>query len=336
MRMRSSIIIFFLSFFISFFLFSESEASEKWAADGNKKESFTEYKKWIEHNKTSNKFTSSLLKAAEISPDITESILLLTNNIKYIKKPQEYRRALITLGKYQELNGDISSAQQSFEKGVDIPTLKTDYSLLFNSAVLLLSLGEYDKSKNQLLKILGGNKKEKLFYEANILLAKIYLYKGESLLFKKAVKTIETGKGKGIPLVDYFLFRIDPDSLPDKKQKESPENMLQSGEISLLPTAENIFNPLEKETNEIQKEHKIKVDNLQQKISIQTGSFHDPENAEYLSKDLQKLGFDAFVEKQNINGKVYYKVLINAASPGEVPEIILKLKDKGFEGYPIY
>jgi len=335
MRTHYRIIIFFLSFFLSFFLFSKSVTAEKLAAGGNKKESFIEYKKWIEHNKTSDIFTSSLLKAAEISPDISESILLLKNNIKYIKKPQEYRTALITLGKYQELNGDISSAQQSFEKGADIPTLKTDYTLLFNSAVLLLSLGEYDKSKTQLLQVLSGNKKENIFYRTNILLAKIYLYKGESRLFKKAVKTIEMGKEKGIPLVDYFLFRIDPDSLPDKIQKESPENMLRAGDISLLPTAENVFNPLKKETTEIQKQQKVTVD-TQQKFSIQTGSFLDPENAEYLKKDLQKLGFKAFVEKQTINGVIYYKVLIDAVNPGKVPEIILKLKDKGFEGYPIY
>ncbi len=184
MRTRSGIIIFFLSFFIYFFLFSESGTAKKLAGEGNKKESFNEYKKWMDHNKTSDIFTSSLLKAAEISPDITESILLLKNNIQYIKKQQEYRTALITLGKYQELNGDISSAQQSFEKGADIPSLKTDYELLLNSAVLLLSLGEYDKSKTQLLKILSVNKKGKIFYRTNILLAKIYLnglWSGSSL-----------------------------------------------------------------------------------------------------------------------------------------------------------
>ena len=69
---------------------------------------------------------------------------------------------------------------------------------------------------------------------------------------------------------------------------------------------------------------------------IQTGSFNDQENAQYLAKDLIKEGFSAIVEEQTINNTKYYKVILYFTLKDQMLKSLILLKEKGFAGFPIY
>ncbi len=74
----------------------------------------------------------------------------------------------------------------------------------------------------------------------------------------------------------------------------------------------------------------------QKSHAIQTGSFRDAENAHYMQRELEKQGFTAMVVQADVNDSTFYRVLVPIAYGESEEEIVLKLKEKSFEGYPVY
>jgi len=69
------------------------------------------------------------------------------------------------------------------------------------------------------------------------------------------------------------------------------------------------------------------------KALVQAGSFRDPENAQYLVRDLSARGFEARILEKAVGEARYYRVVIGLAqSPEKAQGLILRLKDAGFEG----
>jgi len=74
-----------------------------------------------------------------------------------------------------------------------------------------------------------------------------------------------------------------------------------------------------------------------QNVLVQTGSFRDPENAQYMVRDLKASGFAARVVEKTISGNLYYRVIIGSPQSVESAQILLlKLKDKNFEGVLLF
>ena len=72
-------------------------------------------------------------------------------------------------------------------------------------------------------------------------------------------------------------------------------------------------------------------------VLIQVGSFGVAENAHYLKQDLAAQGFTAHIAEVSLAGKVYYRVLIGPErSPEEAQQLLLRLKDAGFEGVMLW
>jgi tetratricopeptide (TPR) repeat protein len=68
-------------------------------------------------------------------------------------------------------------------------------------------------------------------------------------------------------------------------------------------------------------------------ILVQTGSFIDPENAEYMKRDLERLGFEVDILIFESGNKTYHRVvIIGIDSYEEAQTVLIKLKERGFEG----
>lgn len=72
---------------------------------------------------------------------------------------------------------------------------------------------------------------------------------------------------------------------------------------------------------------------------VQVGSFRDPENAEYMRRDMESFGFGTTVATTEVRGSTYYQVLIPVAvqEGGDVQEaiqeVVVALKERGYEGF---
>ncbi len=330
MRVRYFFIFLFFGLCFSFSAYGDLVQAEKFEKEGKPAAAYQEYTTWLKTHGTSSNYGTIAAKAAECAPTLTESITVLKEALPRLQKTQDRITLRTMLAEYAELSGNMESAQNYYEEAGSIASGKQRVLLLIQSAELLQYLGRYDESAIQLKSILKETvPNSPLYYKVYLALAKGNLVQGNMKSYEADVKVLEGVKG--IPVVYYFLKDTEKGS--GKLEHEfplSPENLLASGQIHSIPTTETVFNL----TNRKKLEKKIAAEKVH--FYIQTGSFRDGENAEYMSRDLKKLGFAAFVEKQNIAGTLYYKVLLDAKSPEDVQKLILRLKDRGFEGYPIY
>jgi cell division septation protein DedD len=69
-------------------------------------------------------------------------------------------------------------------------------------------------------------------------------------------------------------------------------------------------------------------------VALQTGLFGREENAQAMADRLKKAGFTPLISRRAVNGVSYFAVSVNA--PGDVNAMILRLKDSGFEAFPVY
>jgi tetratricopeptide (TPR) repeat protein len=67
---------------------------------------------------------------------------------------------------------------------------------------------------------------------------------------------------------------------------------------------------------------------------LQTGLFRNEENTQAMAERLTKAGFTPLITRRRVNGTEYWAV---GVSPGEnMQDAVLKLKDAGFESFPVY
>lgn len=72
-------------------------------------------------------------------------------------------------------------------------------------------------------------------------------------------------------------------------------------------------------------------------VLVQAGSFKMKENAEYLAKDLQGLGFTARIVDFKLEDKLYYRVVVDPPRVvEEAQKVLMRLKDAGFEGFLLF
>ena len=67
-------------------------------------------------------------------------------------------------------------------------------------------------------------------------------------------------------------------------------------------------------------------------VRYQLGIFSDPRNADLLVAELAKKGFSARAEKRSVGGRDLVAVVVE----GEADSILLRLKDAGYEAYPLF
>jgi cell division septation protein DedD len=69
-------------------------------------------------------------------------------------------------------------------------------------------------------------------------------------------------------------------------------------------------------------------------VTLQTGLFGREENARAMADRLSKAGFAPAVSRRTVNGSAYFAVGVDAGS--DINAMILRLKDSGFEAFPVY
>jgi len=71
---------------------------------------------------------------------------------------------------------------------------------------------------------------------------------------------------------------------------------------------------------------------------IQTGSFRDRENAQYMARDIRALDFPAEVREVEVNNDTFFRVIVplEDATPESAQETVVRLKEEGVEGFLIF
>lgn len=68
---------------------------------------------------------------------------------------------------------------------------------------------------------------------------------------------------------------------------------------------------------------------------VQTGSFRDAENAQYMVRDLQNQSFQARQRRRTVGNNEFHQVYV-PVEDGDPQEILVRLKESGFEGFLLF
>lgn len=284
-------------------------------------------------------------------------------------------RLLLDMADLEEQLGLIDKAQIHYQSAAFTTGQRRDYHALYKSVLLLIDLGDYEQALLQARQVSAGSEEGALSVKARLQHARIYQLQNRNAAALEIADEIFQQKGSFSADALYLMWSVYANSnlsgggdsekaeslVKELKARfpDSPEYKLASGKIRSTPTVESAFGlrsptdvgepfeepeaegeqPPQGDTNTSPQvpEEKSEEDGPEAKSrAIQTGSFQDADNAAYMQRELEKLGFNAMVVQADVNGKRYYKVLVPIAFGESEQEIVLKLKEKGFEGYPVY
>lgn len=335
-----------LSVFILLFtthIFANIDEARNRYKNGDIVESLELYNKWLKANHESENFTNILFELSELNGDIFTITSILNEQVIFIDNREQKKDLYVTIAQLFELSSNLHDAQINYQKASLSLLDEIDYNLLLKSAKILLLQGDLFLAESQLKEIITNSLNTNIIFEAE--------------LFYTIFKILHSHENKNIvyqtidePEYLYVVYLVakansDQEQMESIKKKiikdfeSSPEAALLREEIHELPDILTSLGLLAIADDSFSSEIVVAEDQLQSNgyyYMIQTGSFRDKENAQYLSKDLIAAGFSAVVETQIINNISYHKVLLYFSTEEQITKTLKTLKEKGFEGFPVY
>ena len=337
------------------------ETAKTYEAAGETDKAFAEYQQWLADNTGSSEYLEVALRAGDLIAATDTKVAYLAELSTKITDPPGRYEVLKKLATLEELIGRLGPAQQHFiEASFAIPE-KKDFSCLLRSANLLFELGEYRSAEVQAQAIVETCKIELLVMHASTLLSRVYyvtdrVEHATALSLEMLVdENITPGALLWLYKLGGYTAQVDVSnralSLLRERYPESVEASLLEGGVDYLPAPSLFLGPKpkdespnleeeagtsreESEGGEVEADSGFSEEDIL--VSIQTGSFSVLDNAEYAIKDLKTAGFAAVIRQKKVNDTLYYRVLIPEVPSSTVAEVILLLKEKGFEGFPLY
>lgn len=336
------LLLIFLFFFLLINTFPDINMAREAYNNGNTIESLKLYDQWLQLNHDSKDFTSILFELAELNGDIFLISNILDEQIKFVFSREKKKDLYKYLAQLYELSSNLHNAQINYQNAALSLLNEIDYEMLLNSAKMLLLEGDLFLAESQLKEILSNSTDNNILLEAELFytILNILHFQNSTNIINTTIETPES------MYISYLIAKANSEPLKMDSIKEqllkdfesSPEAALIRKKIYELPdvlTSLGLLQTTEETTLSINTEDKIEYEQ-KQNFMIQVGSFKDKENAHYLSMDLSAAGFSAVVEEQIINNIKYNKVLLYFSTEEQMSNTLRDLKEKGFEGFPVY
>ncbi|MDR2070436.1 MAG: hypothetical protein LBP81_03325 [Treponema sp.] len=277
------------------------------------------------------------------------------------------KEALTRLARLLALSGNLEGAADAWIKAAAAEPGKRDGASLLEGARCLIAMGQFDAAEEYVRNILLTGEIREVQTEARYLGSQIQAFKtGNGAVLDAFLRSPEYADKR--PSVLYTLWRITgEDAYRTRLEKEYPSSpeariirdlpaagqALKSSTAMwlLLPGREGILlsepaaaagspqpaadSPRPGPVSGA-KAGAAPVPASQTAASsiLQTGLFSREENTAVMAERLKKAGFTPLITRRLVNGKEYWAV---GVSPGEnMNDTILKLKDAGFESFPVY
>ena len=322
--------------------FTDIAEARKIYNEGDFIEALNIYDDWLENNHDSADFSSVLFEISELSGDIYKISGILEKQIIFVPDRDKRKSLFKRLAQFYDLSADLKNAQVYYQKAALISLEGIDYEILLDSARILLLEGEFLLAESQLEEIILNCTDQNISAKAKLFFTILKILESNSNI-DYSISPVD--KPESIYLM-YLIAKTESDTvkidlLSEKLVKDfesSPEAGLFRNELSELPdiiTSLGLLNSAGLYAAVAEKLN-TNVDDTTFNYMIQAGSFKDPENAHYLSLDLKEEGFVPIVEEQIVNKIEYYKVLLYFLTKEKMNNALSLLKEKGFEGFPVY
>jgi len=334
---------------------SDLETARTHGDKGEVREAESEYRGWLAENGEDESFVAASLELASLLSYIPAKRDVLVAALRSATPGRERHTTLRELAVTSEQLGDLPSAQRYYRDASFALPDEKDFESLLSSALISFELADYRNAEAQSRVITETGKSPSLQLRSEVLLSRIYVATNRdelalSLLIDSAGESPrEDLQADGL----FWLHRIAlgsraalanealellqtryPDSIEtaialDRASRMPSPSLLLDATIARSPTSLAPATTL----SEVSTDSAVFED---QSTRVQTGSFSVRENAEFAMADLVAAGFRVSIEERIVSGTSYYRVLIPEVASDNLDRVLLELREKGFEGFPIY
>lgn len=294
--------------------------------------------------------------------DPAKALDLMYRFLPVIDNDEDRHTLLLDMARLEEQTGKLQKAQLHYQTAAFTGGGGQDYQALFHSMLLLIDLGNLEHALVQAEQIIAEESKGDLYLRAKAQKGRILQLQGRNTEALATTDQLFTHI-ESLPADVLYNLWILYASLPSghsrsaaaddlkaelkKRFPSSPEYGLiidKNSPVATVETALGLRKAEEKGAEQPQTDGETDSDSQsddgdtggEKSTAIQAGSFKDAENAMYMKRALEEKGFDAMVSQADVEDVIYYRVLIPIPFGKTAEEIVMQLKEKGFEGYPIY
>jgi tetratricopeptide (TPR) repeat protein len=280
----------------------------------------------------------------------------------------ERREACINLARLRRLSGDVAAAARAWREAALADPGNPDGQCFLESSLCYLALGEFDAASDALLGVIAGSDAEdSAFRDARYVSAQIEVFRSGSVAPLYALLS-QPEYAEYRPAIYYTFWRLFGDEayktqiateFPDSPEARILQNeaalasagsaaaavdSVAGGAVSarssplwfFYPGRGNIVMgpPVPLQPAAVPRQHEPSPAAAEGPRALQTGLFSREENAHASANRLAAKGFAATVSRKLVNGVVYWAVSV---APGENSNrTIMRLKDAGFESFPVF
>jgi len=266
----------------------------------------------------------------------------------------ERYNAFLKLSRLYQLSGNPEAALKALDGALTVSP--GDGRVLLEQGRLLISIGEYEKAGAVLLSLLANGQDPALLVQGQYLTALLDLFStGSSQSLAGLADKSDFSDYRGA--IYYTLWKFTGlDSWKTKLAAEfpqSPEAKAANGTVNspvtplwLLAPGRNTLaapapaqpqKPPSPQPDLTPKTNSPPPPVLQPSVSpptvLQTGLFSKEANASALADRLKKAGFESIIVPRQVNGGDFWAVCVPYTN--DMNAVILKLKDAGFESFPV-
>jgi tetratricopeptide (TPR) repeat protein len=285
-------------------------------------------------------FSFSFLYAAENSLSLSSEIVRLEKIGASSVSSQERHSAFLALARLYQLSGNNEAALKALENALKINS--GDGHSLLERGRLLISQGEYEKAFESLTAIFTGNYAKDILLEARFLIAQLEAFRSGNLSPLSALAN-DADFTEYRRLIYYTLWKIEQNpawkALLANDFPLSPEAKITAGKALSAQTPLWILFPgrealaFTAPATPATTPTPTATPTVSGTTVLQAGFFSSEENARALAERINKAGFQSIVQAKQQNGGSYWVVYVPYGS--DMNAMIKKLKDAGFESFPI-
>lgn len=283
----------------------------------------------------------------------------------------ERHEALIRLARIQRLAGNWEAAARAWIEAALTEPDKQDYTAFLEGAQSLMALGEYDQARASVNAVLANGTDRELLIRARYIAALLEAFSGGR--FGDLAKLLEESDYREYrPALYYTLWRISGDPAYRTRllaeYPASPEGRIAAEDSDSIgpapsalwflfpgresvtlgppvpaealtvipaPSSGSLLPPVTTELPELTGAKAASpAAPLAGPSALQTGLFSREENAHATVQRLNAAGFSATTSRRRVNGVDYWVVSV---PPGpDSQQTIMRLKDAGFEAFPVF